>query len=243
MISTGKKASSLVLLTGVTLTTLMPSVSFAELEAEVSATTMHLFRGKNESGGPAIVGEVNYQTDIGLFAGAEIANTEENNAAAEVAITAGYQRSFGGVNFGIGYTEYTYPGAYADCDNDPLTGDINGEEYCSWEQFNESEVFLKLGYAGFGIGAYIGSDDVEKARYYSLGYNTKQFGIHVGIKDHADPIETYTDFNVRYNFTDAISLTVSVASGDAVDNDLMSEGPLFVMSYTITSGEGGGHGH
>lgn len=216
---------------------LAPATTFAEgveVDAELTIATINLWRGANTSGGAALIGEAEVETEFGLFAGLEVGNTLENDAPAEVAISVGYEREFGEFGFGLGYTEYTYPGAFGDCDEDPLTPD----EKCSWMDMNESEYFLSLGYADFSVAAYIGTDSDEEAKYYSLDYDTDKFGVHVGMKDHAMTEETYTDYNVRYNFTEELAMTVSVASGDAVDDPAseMTEGPLFVFSYTVPVG-------
>jgi len=82
--------------------------SFAELSANVAATSNYLWRGVSQTGDEsAISGGVDYKHESGLYAGTWTSNVTGGH---EVDLYFGYGAKAGDVEYDAGYIYYAYPG-------------------------------------------------------------------------------------------------------------------------------------
>lgn len=206
---------------------LMPAASQAEVSSGLNLSSMYLWRGQDISNAaPAFSGSVDYSHDSGIFLGTW-ASSEGASGSHEVDLYAGWAGKAGPVDITVGVYEYLYPEAV-----DGTTG-----ENLSLSDSDISEYLISLGFADFSFSAYINTEgkDFDDYKYYSLDYSIDKIGLHVGMTDTSVDAANYTDFNVSYALTDAASIIVSMASGDAVGDDpgMLNGDPMVVFSYDI----------
>lgn len=164
---------------------IVPAVAQAGVSANVGVFSDYIFRGLNQhadTSSPAIQGGLDYESDIGLFAGVWASSVE---IGYEYDLYAGYAGSVGDFDFGIAYTNYSYTHkAYAD----PKGG--------TFEEIN-----LSAGYGPIGIGYDLGDDDIVEENYthasisVDLGFAVDGLGVTYGLVD-------YDNDDGKYDYTD-----------------------------------------
>lgn len=212
------KLSSLALATSLAFGAVaMPTTASAgEMSADLAISSMYLWRGLDISGGPAVSGSINYDFGNGFSVGTWASS--ESTANLEVDLYGSYEGSVGDFGYSLGYASYQYPQAPADLSDSDI-----------------AEYIVGLSYKDLGFTAYIDTDSDASGsyKYYSLDYEMGKWGLHYGMTSNDDPAAEYTDVNFSYAVTDALTWTVSKASGDKVDADPTLKDPLVVLTYSV----------
>ncbi len=219
---------------------LMAAPTYADsLSANASVTNNYIWRGLTQTTNePAVQGGIDYAHDSGFYAGTWVSNVQyasDDVYSYEHDIYAGYAFEVGEVSVDVGYLYYNYD-----------------EE----AEFDFGEVYVQLGWKGFGVGAWvltnteadeIGNQDFDagEAYYISVDYafeigNGIEIGLHGGYHDG--------DFQEAFNGTDGdyydynISLskggfgfmiTDTDAGGPASEGGLDNDEVKFVVSYSV----------
>lgn len=213
----------------------IPMDANAELSSDLTVSSMYLWRGLDISDGkPAVSSTVQYDHESGLYVGSwfssegmpskmltdsnsDTVDIGTNGTSYEVDLYLGYNGSVGDFGYSIGYYMYLYPEA---------VGSISDSDIKEW--------MVSGSYKDFSITAYVNAepDDFDKYKYYSLGYSIGDVALHYGITS-VDKGDGYTDISVSYAFTDALTWTISKATGDAIVSDSPQEDPLIMVSYSV----------
>ncbi|MEM6302532.1 MAG: TorF family putative porin [Pseudomonadota bacterium] len=235
----GKNVARLALLAAVTSAAISAPTFAGDLTANASVTNNYIWRGltqtENES---AVQGGIDYAADSGFYVGTWVSNV--NYGAGDVYsyehdIYGGYAFEAGGVSWDIGYLYYNY--------------DKEAE-------FDFGEVYLQVGFGGFGLGAWVltnteadegvGQDfGAGEAFYLSADYGFTvgdgiDIGLHVGYHegDFAEAFNGvdggYYDYNVSLSkggFGFMISDTN--AGGGAAEGGFDNDEVKFVVSYSV----------
>ncbi|NNG44819.1 hypothetical protein HJP15_18150 [Pseudoalteromonas sp. NEC-BIFX-2020_002] len=167
-------AISALALMGTTSTT-----AYAEVTANVAATSNYLWRGQEQTNGDAAIsGGIDYVNESGFYAGTWVSNA---SWADEMTYELDFYAGFGGdinenISYDVGYIYYAYPDAASSADAD------------------FSEIYGSLSMGGFSFGASIlatsaasgdGSDFSDSlyltADYgFAIGSNGTEMALHVG---------------------------------------------------------------
>ena len=167
-------AISTLALMGATSTT-----AYAEVTANVAATSNYLWRGQEQTNGDAAIsGGIDYVNESGFYAGTWVSNA---SWADEMTYELDFYAGFGGdinenISYDVGYIYYAYPDAASSADAD------------------FSEIYGSLSMGGFSFGASIlatsaasgdGSDFGDSlyltADYgFAIGSNGTEMALHVG---------------------------------------------------------------
>ncbi|MEM7692181.1 MAG: TorF family putative porin [Pseudomonadota bacterium] len=235
----GKNVARLALLAAVTSAAISAPTFAGDLTANASVTNNYIWRGltqtENES---AVQGGIDYAADSGFYVGTWVSNV--NYGAGDVYsyehdIYGGYAFEAGGVSWDIGYLYYNY--------------DKEAE-------FDFGEVYLQVGFGGFGLGALVLSNTeaeegvgqdfgAGEAFYLSADYGFTvgdgiDIGLHVGYHegDFAEAFNGvdggYYDYNVSLSkggFGFMISDTN--AGGGAAEGGFDNDEVKFVVSYSV----------
>ena len=202
--------------------------AMAEVSADLTISSMYLFRGLDLSDGkPALSSTIQYDHANGFYAGTWFstegtpatgaAGTGTNGESYELDAYLGYAKSFGDYGIDVGYAVYMYPQAHG------AIGDTDLSEYIiggSWKDLSAT--------------VYINSepDDNDDYTYYSIDYSYNKFGFHYGMTDVSSDAD-YTDISVSYAVTDELTWTVSKAEGDGVPSVGVADEPIVMVSYAV----------
>jgi len=211
---------------------MVPATAQAEVSYNASVSNFYLWRGLDISEGQGVLsGGVDYAADSGLYAGMW-ASSEAGGS--EFDLYGGWAGSFGDFGIDLGYFAYYYPTevgyTVVGSDLEFVTADSGFDKD---DGTLITELFVGLSYSDFGAGMYINTDadDNDGYKYLSLDYGYDKFGFHFG-KTMLDDGDEYSDVNVSYAATDAFTITVSKAMGDAVE-DTSFENPVINLSYAL----------
>lgn len=212
------KIKSLALASAVALAGVGMTAVSAPAEAGVSGNigmmSNYYFRGGNESDKATAFGGLDYEHDIGLYAGTWLADLGDGSGF-EYDLYGGYANSFGGFSVLVGYTAYLY-----------------SEETVSEDGF--TEVNLGLGY-DFGPVALdaehaIGTDEDAEQDYTFTAVTVSGAGLSLTYGTFGDEAEgSYTELGYGLESGD-IGLDLAVGSQD---ND--AGGDEYLM-FTVTKG-------
>lgn len=207
----------------------MPMTAAAEISATLDIASQYIFRGiVEEQGSAAVSGSIDYEHDSGLYAGFW---TGSLPSGIETNYYAGFASDVGDFSYDVGLLHYRFPPASQDGADAFL-----------------SEVYLEVGYMGFGAGAFIGVDkagtsrsngDDNKDNYFTLSYGYEQFGILVGYADMDADDSNYSHLDLTYEVLPGLTFMASQIL-DADDNALsradepLNKGTQFVVSYSFT---------
>jgi len=192
---------------GATTFAVAPTAVQAEVSYNASVSNMYLWRGINISNpSPVVSGGVDYSHDSGLYVGAWTSSEGYFDGSSEIDLYGGYAFEVGGLGVDLGYAAYLYPSA----------GEEMFTNISETDGTMITEVIVGLSFADFSATAYINTegDDVDNYKYLSLGYGIGDVGLHFGKTMSDDSDSEYTDMSVSYSATDALSFTLSKASGD-----------------------------
>lgn len=224
-------AASIIAVSGLTATT----AAQAEMSSDLTISSMYLWRGLDISDGkPAVSSTVQYDHESGFFVGSwfssegmpsKIIETEggdfvdigTNGTSYEVDLYLGYSGSVDDFGYSVGYYMYLYPEA---------VGSISDSDI--------KEYMLGASYKDFSFSAYINaeSSDFDSYKYYSFDYSIDKVGLHYGLTS-VDKGDGYNDIKISYALTDALTWTLSKASGDAIVSDSPQSDPLIMVSYSV----------
>ena len=195
--------------------TVAPSVAQAEVSYNAAVSNFYLWRGQDISNGQAAVsGGADYSHDSGVYAGVW-ASSED--AGSEFDLYAGYGFSNGDFGINLAYWAYLYPS-----DGTESTFSYDDGSFLS-------EYEITASYKDFSLTAMIDTEETDN-KYYVANYGVGDFGLTLGMYDFANDTE-YTHYGVSYAATDALSLAVSKAQGDALTD--AAEKPLINVSYSF----------
>jgi uncharacterized protein (TIGR02001 family) len=223
-------------------------VAQAELAGNISISNNYIWRGLTQTTDqPAISGGLDYSHDSGLYIGTWVSNVEyaaDDAFSYEHDMYAGFAgETTGGLSYDIGYLYYNY-----------------NEE----ANFDFSEIYASLGYAGFSLTAFvlvdteaeesagqnvIGEDydfGFGEAYYISADYGFAMpnvegvdVGLHVGYHD-GDFVDA---FNFADGTTEYVDWNVSVSKGGfsfMVSGTDLNESPVTVNNddtkYVVSYG-------
>lgn len=197
---------------------LMPaSANASEVSYNAAVSNMYLWRGVNLSTpSPAVSGGIDYSHDSGLYLGTWTSSEGAVGGSSEFDLYGGYAASFGDFGIDIGYAAYLYP-------------DVNGQKFSSDDASLLTEYVLGLSYSDVSATAYLNTKELSDM-YVSLDYAMGKFGLHAGSYQFKATGNNYTDFNISYSATDALTFTVSKAQGDGVKG---KENPMLQVSYDL----------
>lgn len=196
----------------------LPNLAKAELSASFGAANLYLFRGLNFSGSAQVHGSIDYE-HAGLYAGvwgSSESDRSNGNPGQEYDVYAGFKGEMGGMSYNFNLTAYEYPQEQASNGGNSL-GDY-------------SEFILSLGMAGFGLSIVDGLNSVDYM-YYSLGFDTDQFGILIGMNDDSDNKIEYTHLDLSFYATEELTFTLSTIIDDDPE-DQYDHDTLFVVGWT-----------
>jgi len=197
-----------------------PTVAQAEVSYNAAVSNMYLWRGQQISAASGVVsGGADYSHESGLYAGMWT-SSEGAADSTEFDLYGGYAFTAGEVDLNIGYFAYFYP-------------DAGGSEFGRDAGSFITEYMLSAGYGDFSATAFINTetDDADNYKYISLDYGIGAFGLHFGAALGDTDANEYTDVNVSYAATDALSFTVSKAQGDGLSD--VNEKPMIQVSYSL----------
>lgn len=198
-----------------------PATTHAEVSYSAAVSNMYLWRGQQISEDSGVVsGSIDYAHESGLYAGVWT-SSEGAAGSTETDLYGGYAPTFGDVSLNIGYAAYFYPEAGTSSSFDTDEGSLI------------SEYILGASYKDFSATAFINTEgsDADNYMYLSLDYGMGDFGFHYGMTTSDDSADEYTDINVSYAATDALSFTLSTASGNAID--AQDQKPKFQITYSL----------
>ena len=213
----------------------LPMTAKAELSSDLTISSMYLWRGLDISDGkPAVSSTVQYDHESGFYAGSwfssegmpskmlmdsngDTVDIGTNGTSYEVDLYLGYNGSVGDFGYSIGAAGYYYPEAVGSI------GDSDIMEY-----------IVGVSYKDLSLTAYVNAepDDFDEYKYYSLDYSIGKVGLHAAMTS-VDKGDGYSDFNISYAFTDALTWTLSKASGDAIESDSPQDDPIIMVSYSV----------
>lgn len=198
----------------------MTAPAQAELSSDLTIASTYLWRGQAISGfHPAMSSTVQYDHSSGLYVGTWFSN-EGAAGSYEVDAYAGYGLTMGDISLGLGAASYWYPQAEGDMVDSGLY-----------------EGILSAGFKDFSVTAYADLENFGDYFYFSGDYSIGKVGLHAGyaLTDPSD--SSYTDVNVSYALTDALTWTVSYAFGDGIaDAGPLGGGsdePIVMVSYSV----------
>jgi uncharacterized protein (TIGR02001 family) len=206
----------------------LPGVAQAEVSSDLTISSMYLWRGLDISDGkPALSSSINYNHDSGFYVGTWFSSegmTDSSGAGGtngnsyEVDAYLGYAKSFGDFGIDVGYAMYMYPQAAGSIGDSDIAEYIVG---ASWKDLS--------------VKAFINAEpnDFADYTYVSVDYSYDKFGFHYGMTDVSTTGGDYSDFNVSYAATDALTWTISKADGDAIAADSGQDDPIVMVSYSV----------
>lgn len=167
--------------------TLASGSVFAGASGNAGMFSEYLFRGIEQSGGPAVQGGLDYATDAGIYLGTWASNTGGPAAAGgtEIDLYGGYATKVGAAALDFGAVYYLYSE-----DEEDL-----GLEYDFWEIYGK----LTVGY--FGAQVYYTTDylgDANKDVADSIGVGTDAY--YVNLLGNFPLSDTLT-FGVQFGLT------------------------------------------
>lgn len=198
----------------------LPNLATAELSASFGAANLYLFRGLNFSGSaPQVHGSLDYE-QAGFYAGiwgsSESDRDDDGTSGQEYDVYAGFKGEMSGLSYNFNLTAYEYPQEQTDNGGNSL-GDA-------------SEFILSLGMGGFGLSIVDGLNQADYM-YYTLGFETEQFGITFGMNDDSDANTDYTHLDLSFFATEELSFTLSTIIDDDPE-DTYDHDTLFVVGWT-----------
>ena len=198
----------------------MTAPAQAELSSDLTIASTYLWRGQSISGfHPAMSSTVQYDHSSGLYVGTWFSN-EGAAGSYEVDAYAGYGLTIGDISLGLGAASYWYPQAEGKM--------IDSGGY---------EGIVSAGYKDFSVTAYADLENLGDYVYVSADYSIAKVGLHGGYAYNTDSSAAYSDVNISYALTDALTWTVSYAFGDGIaDAGPLGGGsdePIVVVSYSV----------
>lgn len=196
----------------------LPGVAQAEVSADLAISSMYLWRGLDISNSkPAVSSSINYTHDSGFYAGSWV-SSEGASGSYELDLYLGYAKSFGDFGVDVGYYEYLYP---------QVAGSMSDSDI--------SEYKISGSYKDLSLTAYVNTDAAanDDYIYYSVDYSYDKFGFHYGVTDVTTNANDYSDFNVSYAATDALTWTISKADGNAIADNSTLDDPIVMVSYSV----------
>ncbi|MEI6893615.1 MAG: TorF family putative porin [Colwellia sp.] len=203
-----------------TSTAFVSTTAFAEVSANVSATSNYLWRGLEQtSGDAAISGGIDYSAESGFYAGTWVSNAW---GGTELDLYGGYGADINeSMSYDVGFIYYAYP-------------DIDDVDF--------SEVYANFTFTGLTLGVavltsaedYDAGDSIYASADYALALsNGAEVGFHVGSYS-GDAVdgwygESAIDFGVslsKDNFTFGVSKT-------DYEDGLNSDDMKFYVSYSV----------
>ena len=205
---------------GAATASIAPTVAQAEVSYNAAVSNMYLWRGQQISAASGVVsGGADYSHESGLYVGMWT-SSEGAAESTEYDLYGGYAFKLGEVDLTVGYNAYLYP-------------DAGGSKFGRDSGSLITEYMLSAGYGDLSATAYINTetDDADNYKYVSLDYAIGSFGLHAGATLADTDENEYTDVNVSYAATDALSFTVSKAQGDGIAD--VNEKPMIQVTYSF----------
>ncbi len=210
----------------------LPLAAQAEVSSGMSIASMYLWRGQDLSqAGPAVSGNLDYNHESGAFVGTW-ASSEGASGSYEWDVYAGYGKKFGDFGVSVSYNVYMYPETKSDADGDGVIDTNDG-----LADSDASEYMIGANWTDLNAKLYLNTENDYS--YLSLDYALDKVGFHVGFTNGVDSNgdassdANYTDFNVSYGFAEHATVTVSMASGNAVGDGGIEGDPLVVFAYAV----------
>lgn len=109
------------------LTALTSTASFADVTANVSASSNYYWRGITQTlDAAAVSGGIDYSNDSGFYAGTWTSNIDFGNEASyELDFYAGFSKELENFSYDVGYIYYSYPDASGSTDFGELYGALS----------------------------------------------------------------------------------------------------------------------
>lgn len=207
-----------------------PLAGQAEVSGGMGVASMYLWRGQDVSNAaPAVSGNLDYSHESGIFIGTW-ASSEGVSGSYEWDLYAGWGGKAGPVDLKVGIYEYLYPETTSVDSSGATVRDGLGDS-------DIAEIGVNATYMDLGVSLFVNTENDYK--YLALDYPLDKFKLHVGYtfgvdgNGDADSNADYADLNVNYAFSENASVTLSMATGNAVGDDGIEGDPLVVFSYTV----------
>lgn len=186
----------------------------AELSANIGATSNYIWRGMTQTNNDAAIsGGIDWDSGAGFYAGVWASNVDFGKEGAEVDLYGGYAGEAGDFGYDVGVIHYLYP-QHSDIDFTEIYG-------------SASYMFLEAGVsyqvqgdsAAFDDGSvyFYGKASHDFGEGWSIAGTVGRYAID-GAPDHTHFLGEVT--KSAGDFGD-FTLSVSVADGDAVDEDAL----------------------
>jgi uncharacterized protein (TIGR02001 family) len=202
-------------------TLLLSSTAFAEVSANIGATSNYLWRGVTQTDDAvAVQGGLDYAHESGFYAGTWASNVDFDDAATyEADFYAGYAGEFAeDFTYDVSYLYYAYP----DADSSYDFGEVSFVLGWKWLELGYSKVVN----ADSGVSGADSETDwsyLQANASFSLTEKVS-LGVHYGysqgdvVKDLFS--ETYSDYNVSLSAdTDVGTVSFMVSNTDLADDD------------------------
>ncbi|WP_373017692.1 TorF family putative porin [Thiomicrorhabdus sp.] len=194
---------------GAAAVSLAPAAAHAEMSYNASVSNMYLWRGINISDpSPVVSGGMDYDFGNGFAVGTWASSEGSFDNSSELDLYGSYSISMGDFGLSLGYNAYLYPTASKEMFKSAYDSDGDGSML--------SDYVVGLSYKDLSATAFINTerDKSDNNVYVSLDYSIGAFGLHAAKNFNDVSGAEYTDFNVSYAATDALTFTLSKASGD-----------------------------
>lgn len=200
------------------------SYSFAEVSANISASSNYYFRGVTQTlDGAAVSGGIDYANESGFYAGTWVSNVDFGEASStsyEADFYAGFAGAAGDFGYDVGYLYYAYPDAADSLD----FGEIYGE--LSWQWLAAKASYMTNSQDGFSV-----EDDMlylELNASFAI-LNETELAFHLAQTSGDTAKELFGDDYIDYGVTiskDGFSL--GLLQTDLDDDDLKA-----YVSYSV----------
>ncbi|MGO2168572.1 TorF family putative porin [Pseudoalteromonas sp.] len=204
--------------------TLSSSYSFAEVTANIAASSNYYFRGVTQTLDTAAVsGGIDYANESGFYAGTWVSSVDFGEAAStsyEADFYAGFTGTAGEFDYDVGYLYYAYPDAADSLD----FGEIYGE--LSWEWLSGKASYMTNAQDGFSV-----EDDMlylELNASFTI-LNDTELAFHLGQTSGDTAEELFGDDYIDYGIElSKDGFTLGLLQTDLDDDDLKA-----YVSYSV----------
>ena len=212
-----------------------------DVSASVAVSNLYLFRGADLGNGQGMVSGDLVASSAGFYGGIW-GTSGDSSAGSEYDLFIGYGAEFDGVSVDLSVINYMYP-------ND----DVN-DTFGAY-----SEVFLSVGFMGFGFDYQDNVAGASGYEYYALSYSHDKYTVLVGMSDTEEPDSgtgfsldpdsdsyagdvgvDYTHLDLSYQYNDNLSFTLSkviaqdeVKVGGVTFDKNQEDDLFFVVNYSL----------
>lgn len=212
-----------------------------DVSGSVAVSNLYLFRGADLGNGRGMVSGDLVASMAGFYGGIW-GTSGDSSLGSEYDLFIGYGGEFDGISFDISVVNYVYP---------------NSDDFDTFGSY--SEIFLNVGFMGFGFDYQDNVAGYSGFEYYAFSYSMDKYSILLGLVDHEEPDSDtafsndpdsdafggniavdYTHLDISYQYNDNLSFTFSqviqqdeVTVGDTKYEKNQEDDLYFVVNYSL----------